>query len=364
MTGSLSQRTELVPGYAISRIVKGGWQLAGGHGSVDREAAIDDMFRYVDSGITTFDCADIYTGVEALIGEFLGRYRRRHGRGAGAEIQILTKLVPDRVALPRLTPEHVEGLVDRSLRRLGVDCLDLVQLAWWDYTVPGHVEAALTLQALQRKGKIRLLGATNFDVAHLRQILEAGVPLVAHQVQYSVVDRRPQHGMTALCREHGVRLLCYGTLLGGFLSERYLAAPEPTPPFETRSLTKYKLIIDELAGANGAWSALQRVLGILKRIADRYAASIGAVAIRYVLDRAGVAAAVVGVRHAGHLTATLDALRVRLDSEDTAAIDGALAGRDGPAGDTFALERVRDGRHATIMRYDLNREAPDPVSES
>ena len=66
-------RVELAPGYTISRLIKGGWQLAGGHGPVDPAAALADMDRFVDAGITTFDCADIYTGVEALIGRWLTR---------------------------------------------------------------------------------------------------------------------------------------------------------------------------------------------------------------------------------------------------------------------------------------------------
>jgi uncharacterized repeat protein (TIGR04076 family) len=64
------ESVELAPGHRISRVIKGGWQLAGGHGAVDRRAGIEDMIAFADAGITTFDCADIYTGVEAMIGDF------------------------------------------------------------------------------------------------------------------------------------------------------------------------------------------------------------------------------------------------------------------------------------------------------
>ena len=60
------EHTELAPGYVISRMIRGGWQLAGGHGPVDRERAIADMFAFIDRGVTAFDCADIYTGVEDM----------------------------------------------------------------------------------------------------------------------------------------------------------------------------------------------------------------------------------------------------------------------------------------------------------
>ena len=68
-------RARLTDGYSISRLLKGGWQLAGGHGAIDAAAALDDMDQFVEAGITTFDCADIYRGVEALIGDWLRRRR-------------------------------------------------------------------------------------------------------------------------------------------------------------------------------------------------------------------------------------------------------------------------------------------------
>ena len=134
-------RIEIAPRYSVSRLLKGGWQLAGGHGAIDRAAALNDMARFVDAGITTFDCADIYTGVEALIGEFL---RSRRGRVA---IQVHTKYVPDLDTLATLTRGDVEAAIDRSLTRLGVECLDLVQFHWWNYAVPRFVEVAGWLDA-------------------------------------------------------------------------------------------------------------------------------------------------------------------------------------------------------------------------
>ena len=344
---------EIAPGYAISRIVKGGWQLAGGHGPVHAEAAIADMRRFADAGITTFDCADIYTGVEALIGRFLSRYRREAGAAAAAAVKVHTKLVPDREDLARLRRADVERSVDRSRARLGLDTLDMVQLAWWDYDVPGWVDAALHLVELQRRGKLRLIGATNFDTPRLAELLDAGVPLAAHQVQYSPVDRRPERGMLELCRERGVALLCYGSLLGGLLSDRYLGGSEPEEPFENRSLRKYALMIREFGG----WERHQALLRALREVADRHGASIARVGLRWVLDRPGVAAAIVGARHARHLEDVVAALSLALDDADRARIQAAVEGAPGPGGDCFGLERVAGGPHAAIMRYDLNRES-------
>ncbi len=215
-------RVELTPGYSISRLIKGGWQLAGGHGPIETGDAIADMDRFADAGITTFDCADIYTGVEALIGRW-----RRMRRGAGA-MQVHTKYVPDMDRLPTHSRADVIGGIDRSLSRLGVERLDLVQLHWWDYEVQGYVDATLWLGELQRAGKIRHIGLTNFDHARVAEIAAAGVTVISHQVQYSVIDRRPAAAMTSTCAQLGVGLLCYGALAGGFLSERWLGVPAPS----------------------------------------------------------------------------------------------------------------------------------------
>jgi aryl-alcohol dehydrogenase-like predicted oxidoreductase len=342
-------RITVAPGYDISRIVKGGWQLAGGHGAVDAATALEDMARFVDAGITTFDCADIYTGVEALIGRFLA------GRGSGATpVQVHTKYVPDRSTLATCGDAEVAAAVDRSLTRLGVERLDLVQFHWWDYDIPRWRDVAHGLVRQQQAGKVRHIGLTNFDTAHVAALVAAGVPVVSHQVQYSLLDVRPAATMAPTCADHGIQLLCYGALAGGFFSERWLDVPEPPFPHANRSLTKYHLIVEEFGG----WARFQRLLHALAAVARRHDVALGAVAIRWVLDRPQVAAAIVGATSARHLAATLQAASLPLDDDDCATLDAAIGARTGPAGEVYALERVKAGRHAGIMRYELN--APGP----
>lgn len=339
------ETTELAPGYRIPRIVRGGWQLAGDHGPVERERAIDEIAAFVDAGLDTVDGADIYTGVEALYGEFNAR-RRAQGL---PPLQVHTKCVPDHDDLARVDAAYVRRIVERSLQRLRLERLHLVQFHWWDYAVPGWLEAAQTLAALQREGLIAHLGGTNFDTPHTAAMLDAGVPLVAMQVQYSLLDRRPEHALARLGR--GVRLLCYGTLAGGFFSERWLGAPEPGAELTNRSLIKYKLVIDDYGG----WGAFQQLLQALKTIADRHGVGIATVATRWVLDRPGVAAAIVGARYADHLPQTLAVFGLRLDAADHALLQPLLAAHPGPEGDTYTLERDKAGRHGRIMKYNLNK---------
>jgi aryl-alcohol dehydrogenase-like predicted oxidoreductase len=337
------ERIELAAGYRIPRIIRGGWQLAGDHGAVDRERAVAEIAAFVEAGLDTVDGADIYTGVEAIYGDFnAGR------RAAGeAPLQVHTKCVPDHDDLARVDVAYIRRIVERSLQRLRVDRLDLVQFHWWDYRVPGMLDAALALAALQREGLIRHVGGTNFDTPQTAAMLQAGVPLASMQVQYSLLDRRPERALAAL----GVPLLCYGTLAGGFFSERWLDVPDPGPTLSNRSLIKYRLVIDDFGG----WAAFQALLHACKAIGDKHGVAIATVATRWVLDRPGVAAAIVGARYADRLEQTLAVFGLRLDAEDHALLAPILAAHPGPDGDTYSLERDKAGRHGRIMKYNLNK---------
>jgi len=334
----------LAPGFVVSRIAKGNWQLADRHGApYAREAAIEDMRRFVEAGITLFDCADHYVGVEQLIGEF----RLRHPDHA-RRLRVSTKLVPDLESLPRLRRRDVQHIVDTSLARLGQERLDLVQFHWWDYRVPGYVEAMHWLHDLKSAGKVELIGTTNFDTARLSEIVASGVSVTTNQLQYSVLDRRPENGLAAFCAAHGIRLLCYGTLAGGFIGERWLGAPEPHPPFANRSLVKYRLIVDDFGG----WRRFQELLAVLDAIATRHRVSVASVAIRYVLDKPGVAGAIVGARNAAYLDDLVQA--VMLDDGDRAAVARIVSQATGPRGDCYELERVEEGPHSMIMWKNQN----------
>jgi aryl-alcohol dehydrogenase-like predicted oxidoreductase len=344
----LIERTDLAPGYSISRSINGGWQLSEGHvqGGYDQQAALESLRQLVETGLTTFDCADIYVGVEDLLGE-LGRLL---ANGSGLEIH--TKFVPDRSSLTSLSRRDVERGIDRSLHRLGVEQLDLVQFHWWDYEVPGYLEAAGWLAEQQIAGKIRYLGTTNFDTDRLREIVDAGVPIVSNQLQYSLLDRRPESGMVAFCREQGIQLLCYGAVAGGFLSSRWVGMPDPRGSVANRSLTKYRLIIEEFGG----WSLFQELLAAVSKIARRHEVSLTNVATRWVLDRPQVAAIMIGARSAAHLQDNLRVFNLRLDAADLELLDELLSRSRGPRGEPFELERIPGGRHSSIMKTNLNRQ--------
>ena len=100
------ETADLRPGHRISRVIKGGWQLAGDHGEVRPAQAIADMEAFLDAGITTFDCADIYKGVEDMIGAFIADVRHRRGAEVAGRVVVHTKLVPDLAGSPTSGPKR------------------------------------------------------------------------------------------------------------------------------------------------------------------------------------------------------------------------------------------------------------------
>ena len=333
---------------ATDRVILGCWQLASGHGR-DVEDGHTVLETHYAAGFRVFDCADIYTGVETLLGDFA----RAHGLRAD-EIQVHTKYVPDLADLARLRPTDVERAVDRSRQRLGRDALDLVQVHWWDDTVPGYLDVLVALADLQRRGVVRAIGLTNVGAPRLREVLQAGVPVAAVQTQYSLLDRRPRGAFATSAAEAAVDLLCYGSVAGGLLSDRYLGQPDVGDVHENRSLTKYRLIVEEAGG----WDGLQSLLVALRAVADEVGADVAQVASAWCLGQPGVRACIVGIRSTRHVQA-LCALRdaVALSDDQVARLEAVRSQFPEVPGPVYALERDRAGRHGRIMKYGLN-EAP------
>jgi aryl-alcohol dehydrogenase-like predicted oxidoreductase len=321
MTLPAASRLQLTPGLEICRILNGMWQVSGGHGRIDRGRAVEEMFSYHDAGFTTWDLADHYGPAEELIGDFRRDFAARHGEDRLGEIQAFTKWVP---APGPMTRPIVEAAVDRSLERMGVDRLDLLQFHWWDYADRRWLDALKHLADLSAAGKIRYLALTNFDTEHLEAIVRHGIPIVSNQVQYSLVDRRPAARMATFCAEHGIALLTYGTLLGGLLSEKYIGKAEPgRGELATVSLQKYKQMVD----AWGGWALFQELLAVLQQIAQRHRVTIPNVGVRAILDQMAVAGVIIGARLsiAEHIADNARTFDFALDQSDWAALDPILA---------------------------------------
>jgi aryl-alcohol dehydrogenase-like predicted oxidoreductase/enamine deaminase RidA (YjgF/YER057c/UK114 family) len=315
------ERTELAPGLWIPRIVTGLWQVADmerGGRLLDRAGAAGAIAAYAAEGFTAFDMADHYGSSELIVGEACRQ---------GVPLQAFTKWCPEPGSM---TPAVVRAAVDRARERLQTACVDLMQFHWWSFEHPQYLDAMGELAKLREEGAIAHLGLTNFDTAHLRLLLSHGIPVATNQVCISLLDRRALGEMSALCAAHDVRLLAYGTLGGGFLSDRWLDAPEPDTVGDWSKM-KYRRFID----AVGGWAALQGVLRAAQRIARKHGVSIANVATRWVLEQPAVAAVIVGARlgESEHRQDNRQLFGFALDDEDRAGLEEAFAGTRAIPGD-------------------------------
>lgn len=302
----------------ISRAVTGLWQIADLEKDgdlLDREEAAGHLASYVDAGYTTFDMADHYGSAELIAGALLKRYR-----GTDERPYALTKWCPPPGAM---TPEIVRAGVEERRMRLGVEKIDLLQLHWWSFEHPAWLDALHEMAKLREEGLIGEIGVTNFDAAHLALALADGVPILTNQVSFSLVDRRAAGPLSDLCQKSDVRLLAYGTLCGGFLSEKWLGKPEPDA-ISDWSRMKYRRFIK----AAGGWDAFQGVLAAAGEIARKHGVSVSNVASRWVLEQDSVAAVIIGARlgESEHRADNRRLFAFTLDQEDRALLDSAFAG--------------------------------------
>lgn len=318
------ERIELAPGLEISRVLTGLWQVADMERdgqTVDPDEGADEMRRYVEAGLTTFDMADHYGSSELIA----GRYATRHPGTA----ELLTKWVPE--PGPR-SADDVRAAVDRARTRMGQEAIDLLQFHAWSYTDPAWLDCIFHLDDLRAEGVIRALGLTNTDTAHLRMLLDSDVPIVSNQVCYSLLDRRAAGAMTELCLQRGVKILAFGALAGGFLTERWLGAEEPSmDDLGTWSQMKYKRFID----AAGGWAPFQGVLQAVSAAAGRLDVSMANVSVRYMLEAPAVGGVIVGARlgRSAHIGDTVGLFDFELDDRSRAGIEDAVARLDPIPGD-------------------------------
>ena len=312
------ERWDIAPDLSISRVLTGLWQIADierDGKQLDLEATAREMEPYVEAGFTTFDMADHYGSAEKIAGLFLKQ------SGAGSA-ELFTKWVPKPGPSSR---EQVRDAVQLSLDRMQADRLDLLQFHTWNYADPSYLDTLSYLQELKDEGPIRYLGVTNTDTAHLRLMLSSGFEIVSNQVCFSLLDQRAhKNGMTELCQQHGVTLLAFGTVAGGFLTERWLDRTEPDwDRLETWSEMKYGRFIREAGG----WAALQDLLRVVNEVAQRHQVSMANIACRYILDQPAVGGVIIGAR-LGVSENRRDNLRLfqlEIDAASRSNLDAAVA---------------------------------------
>ncbi|MFT4959632.1 MAG: aryl-alcohol dehydrogenase-like predicted oxidoreductase/enamine deaminase RidA [Paracoccaceae bacterium] len=308
MSAAGPEQIELGDTLRISRVLTGLWQVADiekDGATIDPEQGADALDAYMRQGFTTFDMADHYGSAEIISGHLLKRYKDTDHRPV-----ICTKWCPEP---GEMSAKVVRAGVQDRLDRLGVDQVDLLQFHWWMFEHPAWLDALHELTALRQEGLITEIGVTNFDAAHLQLALSDGIPLLTNQVSFSLLDRRAAGPLSALCLATKTRLLGYGTLCGGFLSDRWLGKPEPVN-IPDWSKMKYKRFIDTAGG----WEAFQALLAAAAKIGKKHNVSLSNVATRWVLEQSSVAGVIIGARlgERNHMADNARLFSFALDAED------------------------------------------------
>lgn len=318
-------RVLLAPDLEVSQVIVGLWQVADQErrdGPMDPAQGAQAMAEYARAGLTTFDMADHYGSAEQLAGALVRQQ-------AAPELQLLTKWVPPPGPTTR---QATAEAVDRARARMGVDAADLLQFHPWNYADPGWLDALFHLTEQRKAGAVRHVGLTNCDAVHLDMAVRSGVPVISNQVCCSLLDRRALGAMSSVCQRHGVRLLAYGALAGGFLTERWLGRAEPTASdILTWSQMKYLRFVRQAGG----WDRLQSLLRTVRRVANRLGVSMANVACRYVLEQPAVASVIVGARlgERSHAEDNLRLLQFTLDDDARSDLDAAANRLDPMPGD-------------------------------
>jgi len=322
--------TSLADDLQITKVLTGLWQIADMERDgkqLDLDATARTMQPYLDAGLTTFDMADHYGSAELIS----GRFRKKVG---GDKVQLLTKWVPEP---GKSSKESVRTAVQRALDRMQMDQLDLLQYHAWNYADAAWLDDLFWLQELKQEGLIRHIGLTNFDAAHLNMVLQSGIEVVSNQISYSLIDQRARDAMTEVCRQHGVKILAFGTLAGGLLSEKWLDQPDrPADKMATWSQMKYRRFIEQAGG----WQRFQQLLGVLHNIAQAKEVSIANLACRYMLEQEAVGGIIIGAR-LGKSIRIADNLRLfsfaltQKDQEKIRAVLNTLNPIPGNCGDEY-----------------------------
>ncbi|MFN5576072.1 MAG: aldo/keto reductase [Bacteroidota bacterium] len=303
----------------IPRVIIGLWQIA----DIERKNAnfnpasvVENMEAYLDAGLNFFDMADHYGSAEIIAGLL---YKKRKEEGKSLPV-LATKWVPK--------PGHnskdiVKDAVTLALNRLQVNQLDLLQFHAWDYTDPSWIETMFYLDELRKEGYIKALGVTNMDTVHLKMAIDSNIPIVSNQISHSLFDQRAVNKMIPYCLENKVRVLCYGTVAGGFFSNKWLGKVEPSiENLPTWSLMKYKRFQEEVCD----WKQFQDLLKQLDGISKQLDLSIAQLASLYIKEEFHCNSVIIGARlgELEHITENKQVSNMGLDEESKLEIAHCL----------------------------------------
>ena len=311
----------------------------------DEQTAHAQLDLFVERGGNFVDTADVYSSgrSEEIIGRWLAaRSGMREGLVIATKGRFPMGDGPNDVGLSRT---HLARALDASLRRLGVDAVDLYQAHGWDPVTP--IEETLSfLDEAVRAGKIRYAGVSNFLGWQLQKAaLLAGdaAPIVTLQPQYNLLARDIELEIVDVCRNEGIGILPWSPLAGGWLSGKY---SRDTPPVGATRLGENPERGVEAYGPRNAQERTWRIIGAVREVAESRAVSMAQVALAWVADRPAVTSVILGARTVAQLEDNLGAADMHLSADETERLTEASEPvvTDYPYGAPGIEQRSRDVR--------------------
>ena len=310
----------------------------------DEQGSHQQLDRFIDAGGTLVDTADVYS--DGMSEEIIGRWYASRPAEVTERVVLATKgrfPLDDSPNGAGLSARHLTRALDASLRRLGLDAVDLYQMHAFDPWTPLE-ETLRTLDGFIRAGKIRYYGFSNFTgwqltkAVYLARALNVAGP-VTLQPQYSLLVRETEWEIVPAAVDAGLGLLPWSPLGGGWLSGKYRRNERPTGATRLGEDPNRGMEAYDRRGMDRTWA----VIGAVQKVADERGVSMAEVALAWVTDRPAVTSTILGARTVEQLEANLRAAGLHLTEDETSALDAASDPRavDYPYGEMGAEQRGR-----------------------
>ena len=308
--------------------------------------AFAQLDAYVEAGGNLVDTADVYS--DGVAEEIIGSWLANRPASVRNRVVLATKgrfpmgAEPNGLGLSR---RHLQQALDASLRRLGVDCVDLYQVHAWDPLTP-IAETLRTLDSFVHSGKVRYIGLSNFTGWQVQKAVATAAALgleipVTLQPQYNLLVRELEWEIVPSCLDAGLGLLPWSPLGGGWLTGKYARDKKPTGATRLgenpeRGVEAY----DRRSGQDRTWAVIEAV----EAIAKQRDVSMAQVALAWLADRPGVTSVILGARTLEQLDDNLAAATLHLDAEETGRLDAASdpGAADYPYGASGIEQRSRE----------------------
>ncbi len=306
-------------GMKVSEVSLGSWLTLGG--TVDTDASRKVVWKAWDLGINFFDTADVYSrgDAEIALGKALSELPRH-------ELVVATKVMGRVWEGPLgagLSRKHVMDAMDASLRRLGMDYVDLYQAHAPDGETPLE-ETLSTFNDLVRQGKTRYIGVSNFSTEQTVECMRicernGWERIVSHQPAYNLLDRRVEAALVPRCRTEGIGLIVYSPLAQGVLTAKYRGGKKPAGSRVTTEGAKFM----------GKWMEAAARVSAVEKIAKRRGKTPAQVALAWVLREETVSSAIIGATRPEQVMENAKASGFRLAGGDLKELEAAF-----PAGES------------------------------